>query len=104
MSDHHKYDGFGAVAGAPDGLPVRRVPVALARRFFQICTSAAAEAVAAADLTPLEFGVMAYVNQTDGEPDLDQSAPAAQMGVDRNTTSLLVGSLESKGSSSAESA
>lgn len=80
-----------------DGPPVRRIPLALARRFFQICTSASAEAMTDADLTPLEFAVMAYVNSTDGEPDLDQSALAARMGVDRNSTSLLVGSLESKG-------
>lgn len=80
-----------------DGPPVRRIPLALARRFFQICTSASAEAVAEADLTPLEFAVMAYVNSIDGEPDLDQSALAARLGVDRNSTSLLVGSLESKG-------
>jgi DNA-binding MarR family transcriptional regulator len=80
-----------------DGPPVRRIPLALARRFFQICTSAAAEAVSEADLTPLEFAAMAYVNSTDGEPDLDQSALAARLGVDRNSTSLLVGSLEAKG-------
>jgi DNA-binding MarR family transcriptional regulator len=80
-----------------DGPPVRRIPLALARRFFQICTSASAEAVAEADLTPLEFAVMAYVNSTDGEPGLDQSALAARLGVDRNSTSLLVGTLESKG-------
>lgn len=80
-----------------EGPPVRRIPLALARRFFQICTSASAEAVSDADLTPLEFAVMAYVNATDGERDLDQSALAARLGVDRNTTSLLVGSLESKG-------
>jgi DNA-binding MarR family transcriptional regulator len=80
-----------------DGPPVRRVPLALARRFFQICTSASAEAVREADLTPLEFAVMAYVNSIDGEPDLDQSALVARLGVDRNTTSLLVASLESKG-------
>ena len=79
-----------------DGPPVRRVPMALARRFFQICTSAGAEAVTAADLTPQEFAVMAYVNSVDGEPDLDQSALAARLGVDRNSTSLLVGSLETK--------
>ncbi len=80
-----------------DGPPVRRIPLALARRFFQICTGASAEAVTEADLTPLEFAVMAYVNSTDGEPDIDQSALAARLGVDRNSTSLLVGSLESKG-------
>ena len=79
------------------GAPVRRIPLALARRFFQICTSASAEAVAEADLTPLEFAVMAYTSSVDGEPDLDQSALAARLGVDRNSASLLVGSLESKG-------
>jgi len=80
-----------------NGPPVRRVPLALARRFFQICTSASAGAVGEAGLTPLEFAVMAYLNQYDGEPDLDQTALAARLGVDRNTTSLLVGNLESKG-------
>src|SRR5262245_30763636 len=80
-----------------DGPPVRRVPLALARRFFQICNSATAEAVSSADLTPLEFAVMAYVNPVDGEPDLDQTALAARLGVDRNTTSLLIGALEGKG-------
>ncbi|HUR14036.1 MAG TPA: MarR family winged helix-turn-helix transcriptional regulator [Mycobacteriales bacterium] len=80
-----------------EGPPVRRVPLALARRFFQICTGASAQAVSSADLTPLEFAVLAYVNSLDGEPDLDQSALAARLGVDRNSTSLLVGSLETKG-------
>ena len=77
--------------------PIRRVPLAIARRFFQICNTAAAEAVADADLTPLEFAVMAYVNSIDGEPDIDQRRLAARLGVDRNTTSLLTRSLESKG-------
>jgi len=80
-----------------DGPPLRRVPLALARRFFQICTSASAEAVSEADLTPLEFAVMAYVNSSDGEPDIDQSGLAARLGVDRNSSSLLVASLEAKG-------
>src|SRR3954447_6885671 len=79
-----------------DDTPIRRVPVAIARRFFQICNTAAAEAVADAGLTPLEFAVMAYVNAVDGEPDVEQSRLAARLGVDRNTTSLLVRSLESK--------
>jgi DNA-binding MarR family transcriptional regulator len=71
--------------------------VALARRLFQIGNTAAAEAVFDHDLTPLEFAVMAYVNPTDGEPDLEQASLAARLGVDRNTTSLLVRSLEKKG-------
>lgn len=80
-----------------DGPPIRRVPLALARRFFQICNTVGAEAIADAGLTPLEYAVMAYVNSTDGEPDIDQSSLAARVGVDRNTTSLLVRSLEEKG-------
>ena len=78
------------------GAPVRRVPFALARRFAQICTTACAEAVEGAGLTPLEFALMAYINPADGEPDLDQSALAGRLGVDRNSTSLLVEGLERK--------
>jgi DNA-binding MarR family transcriptional regulator len=80
-----------------DAPPIRRVPLALARRFFQICNTVGAEAAAEADLTPLEFAVMAYVNSTDGEPDIEQGGLAERVGVDRNTTSLLVRSLEAKG-------
>lgn len=86
--------GLALHDGAP---PLRRVPLALARRFFQVCNTAAAAAVADDDLTPLEFAVLAYVNSIDGAPDIDQSSLAARIGIDRNTTSLLVRSLESKG-------
>jgi DNA-binding MarR family transcriptional regulator len=78
------------------GAPVRRVPFALARRFEQICTTACAEAVEGAGLTPLEFALMAYINPADGEPDLDQSALSGRLGVDRNSTSLLIAGLERK--------
>src|SRR4051812_46720603 len=74
--------------------PVRRVPMALARRFFQICTTATAEALAGKDLTPLQYAVLAYLI---GEPDIDQSSLAARLGIDRNTTSVLVDELEAKG-------
>ena len=77
--------------------PVRRVPIALARRFFQICTSAAAETTAEADLTPQEFAVLAYVNRQVGEPDIDQSDLAARLGIDHTHTSLLMDRLESRG-------
>ena len=87
-------DATMQLAEAP---PIRRVPLALARRFFQICNTVAAEAIAEADLTPLEFAVMAYVNAVDGEPDIDQGGLAERVGVDRNTTSLLVRGLEAKG-------
>ena len=86
----------GLAEQATDWPPIRRVPLAIARRFFQICNTAGAEAIVEANLTPLEFAVMAYVNSTDGEPDLDQSSLASRVGVDRNTISLLVRSLQSK--------
>jgi DNA-binding MarR family transcriptional regulator len=76
---------------------VRRVPLALARRFFQICTAAAVASIKDADLTPLEFAVMAYINKTVGEPDIDQISLAARLGIDRNNTRLLVERLESRG-------
>ena len=74
--------------------PVRRVPVALARRFLQICTTALALALDGEDLTPLQYAVLAYVL---GEPDIGQSGLAERLGIDRNNTSVIVEQLESKG-------
>jgi MarR family transcriptional regulator, lower aerobic nicotinate degradation pathway regulator len=73
--------------------PVRRVLIAMARRLFQICTTATAEVLLKQDLTPMEYGVIGYLN---GEPDIDQSGLAARLGIDRNHTSLLVDQLERK--------
>ena len=95
----------GTLPRTPDALvtfkravpPVRRIPLALARRFFQICTSAAAESVSEADLTPLEFAVLAYLNKLVGEPNIDQRSLTARLGIDRNNTSLLVERLQSRG-------
>jgi DNA-binding MarR family transcriptional regulator len=74
--------------------PVRRVPIALARRFAQICTTVSAASVAEADLTPLEWAAIVYVK---GEPGLDQTRLAGRIGIDRNNTSILVERLESRG-------
>src|SRR5215475_8227516 len=87
----------GLVDVQPGTPPVRRVPIALARRFFQICTTVAAESLTEAGLTPLEYAVMAYLNKQIGEPDIDQNGLAARLGIDRNTASLLVDGLEAKG-------
>src|SRR2546425_7294868 len=76
---------------------VRRVPIALARRFSQICTAAAAESLAGSDLTPQEFGVLAYINKIVGEPEIDQSSLAARLGIDHAHTSLRIDRLESRG-------
>jgi DNA-binding MarR family transcriptional regulator len=74
--------------------PVHRVPAALARRFDQICVSTLAQALAGEDLTPLEFAVLRYVYE---EPGIDQSGLCERLGIDRNSTSLLVNRLESNG-------
>jgi DNA-binding MarR family transcriptional regulator len=78
-------------------LPVRRTPISLARRFHQICTAAVAGSLAGEELTPLEVGVLAYLNRVTGEPDIDQNGLAARLGVDRSHASLLVEKLVARG-------
>ncbi|HWG81139.1 MAG TPA: hypothetical protein VN681_15255, partial [Stellaceae bacterium] len=40
---------------SPDGVPMRKVPAPLARRFQQICVSMVGEALAASGIVQLEF-------------------------------------------------
>lgn len=75
-------------------VPVQPTPSALARRFYQICTSVVTEALADEGLTPLQYAVLAYLYV---KPDLDQNNLAARLGVDRASTSALVDQLEEKG-------
>jgi DNA-binding MarR family transcriptional regulator len=82
---------------ASGGVPMRRTPIGLARLFFQICTAAAADALAQAGLTPLQFGALVYLSRETGEPDIDQSGLAARLGIDRASTSALVDELEAMG-------
>ena len=70
--------------------PVRRVATALARRFYQICVTLSADSVAEANLTPLQFAVLACLNKRNGEPGIDQNGLAARLGVERSHVSLLV--------------
>ena len=76
------------------GAPIRRVPIALARRFVQICLAVAAETLEGENLTPLQFAVLANLND---EADVDQNSLAARLGVDRNSASVLVEQLEKRG-------
>jgi DNA-binding MarR family transcriptional regulator len=76
------------------GAPIRRVPIALARRFVQICTAVVAETLDSDDLSPQQYAVIAYVAD---EPDIDQAGIAARIGIDRNSTSVLVEQLERRG-------
>lgn len=77
--------------------PVRRVATALARRFYQICVTLSADSVATADLTPLQFAVLACLNKRNGEPGIDQNGLAARLGVERSHVSLLVEELGKRG-------
>jgi len=79
------------------GVPVRRSPIALARRFFQICNTAIVDATAESGLTHLQQGVLAYLNKTTGEPDIDQNGLAARLGIDRASTSAVLDELEQMG-------
>jgi DNA-binding MarR family transcriptional regulator len=76
------------------GVPIRRVPVALARRFAQLCTGVVAEVLSGEDLAPLEYAVLVYLGD---EPDIDQIGVAARLAIDRNSASLLIEKLEVRG-------
>jgi len=78
------------------GVPVRRSPISLARRFFQICNAASAETLAAAGLTPLQFGTLVHLSRITGEPNIEQNSLAARLGIDRASTSQLVDELAEK--------
>jgi DNA-binding MarR family transcriptional regulator len=71
--------------------------MSLSRRFFQICTAAAADALVSHELTPMESGVLAYLNRDSGAPNIDQISLAARMGIDRSHASLLVDRLVARG-------
>ena len=79
------------------GVPVRRTLIALAHRLSQICMTAGAEVSAECGLTPLQTGVLAYLNKVDGEPGIDQNGLAARLGVDRVSVGRLVNELEAMG-------
>ena len=97
-SDSPPHAGQSLMVELGPGIPpVRRVATALARRFNQICVTLSADSVAEADLTPMQFAVLAYLNKRDGQPGIDQNSLAARLGVERSLVSLLVEELGRKG-------
>jgi DNA-binding MarR family transcriptional regulator len=78
-------------------IPVRRITMPLARRFYQICIAMVSESLVEADLTSLQFGVLAHLNRDDGEPGVDQIGLAARLGIDRNNAGVIIGELEKRG-------
>lgn len=79
---------------APGGIPIRRAPAALARRFQQICVAMIAEALVEESVTQLEFAVLTFL---DDLPGIDQRRLAEALGVDRHNTGVLAEELETKG-------
>ena len=55
-----------------------------------------AESLAAAGLTPLQYGAMGCLNPQDGEPGIDQVGLAARLRIDRNSVSVLIDELEAQ--------
>jgi DNA-binding MarR family transcriptional regulator len=78
----------------PDGIPVRRLPAPLARRFHQICATMVAEALSGAGVVQLEWAVLIFI---DDVPGIDQSRLSQAMGIDRNSVSSILERLEEKG-------
>lgn len=89
-----KTDPYTTTNGKP---PWHGVPTAIARRFHQICVAKTSEVVGAADLTPLQYGVLIHLSKLTGRPGVEQNALANRLNIDRNTTSLLVEQLVKKG-------
>jgi DNA-binding MarR family transcriptional regulator len=97
-SDSPPHAGQSLMVELGPGIPpMRRVATALARRFNQICVTLSADSVAEADLTPMQFAVLAYLNKRDGQPGIDQNSLAARLGVERSHVSLLVEELGKRG-------
>src|SRR4051794_7730283 len=76
-------------------IPARhRVPAHLARRFQQICLGLASEVTLQAGLTPVEFAVLAGL---DDAPGLDQRRLASNLGIDPVTIHHILHRLEAAG-------
>jgi DNA-binding MarR family transcriptional regulator len=74
--------------------PGHRVPAHLARRFHQICLGFTAEMLEAEALTPIEYSVLAAL---DDHPGQDQRGLAARLGIDTASVSQMVDRLEKPG-------
>lgn len=77
--------------------PWHGVPTAIARRLHQICVAKTSEVVGKAALTPLQYGVLIHLSRLTGKPGIEQNGLAERLNVDRNTASLLVEQLVTKG-------
>ena len=79
---------------AVGSVPVTRFPGPLARRLNQICLTAMADTLRPQELAPLQWSMLGYVCN---EPELDQTALATRVAVDRANAGILIDQLESRG-------
>jgi len=73
---------------------IHRVPAHLARRFHQICLGALAQITGPQDLSPLQFGILASIQDA---PGLDQRRLAERMGIDTVSAHHHIEFLEERG-------
>jgi DNA-binding MarR family transcriptional regulator len=71
-----------------------RVPAHLARRFHQICLGVTAEMLEREALLPIEYSILAALDDDPGE---DQKGLAARLGIDAVSTGQMVDKLENAG-------
>jgi DNA-binding MarR family transcriptional regulator len=79
------------------GVRLRRTPVALARRFFQIVADAASEAIAEEGVKPQHLAALVSLSKETGDPGIDQNGLAARLGLERARVSQLVDEMERLG-------
>src|SRR5262245_346403 len=78
-------------------VPVQRAPIPLGRRFLQICSTAAAEALTKEGITPAQLGVLVTLSHVTGEPGIDQNGVAARLGIERARVSQLLDEIDALG-------
>ena len=76
----------GSAVKKPAVPQAHRVPAHLARRFQQFCLGGTAAILEQEGLTPIEYGVLAAV---DDHPGQDQRGIAARLGIDAASTSQI---------------
>ena len=91
VASHHRGSAAASKSAVP---PVHRVAAHLARRFHQICVGVLAEVTELENLTPLQFGVLAAL---DDEPGIGQRRLAVRLAVDAVTAGQVVNDLERMG-------
>ena len=72
---------------------VHKVPGHLARRFHQICTGMLSEVTVPEDLSPVEYAVLAALDE---QPGLDQRRLAERIGIDTVSAHHMLDRLETR--------